>query len=45
MIHSYSVVFIVGVRWCDMIGYVVITYCGCKEVVRDKAVPQVLLAV
>ena len=38
MIQSYSTVFIVGVRCCDMIRYVVITYCGCKETVYDKAV-------
>ena len=45
MIHSYSIVFIVAVRCCDMIGYVLTTYCACKEVVYDKAVLLGLLAV
>jgi hypothetical protein len=40
MIHLYSIAFIVGVRCCDMIGYVAITYSGCKEV----DVPQEWLA-
>jgi len=45
MIHSYSIVFIVAVRRSDMMGYVVTTYCVCKEVVYDKTVLLGLLAV